>query len=205
MTEGVERRRVLKVLAGAGLLGCAGKSGPPSPSCGTEGTGAGLRYCLVANKQITLPGLASLAVGEVAIMAIDDNSAAIVARDDQGLYALSGTCPHACCTVAICGDNACATPLVSPADCAPAIRGLLVRSSVAFLCPCHGSEFAADGSLIKGPARSPLPSVALRVDGMDVVVDLSSAVPATTRISALPIRNDVEHLAELRIPKNRRS
>jgi Rieske Fe-S protein len=182
----VERRRFLQVLGGAGLAGCSGKggAGPPAPSCGSAGQGAGLSYCLVSKEEIVIPGMASLAVGEVALMALDDNSAAIVARDDQGFYGLSATCPHACCTVTICTDAACRTPLISPADCAPPVKGNLTPSGVAFFCPCHGSQFAADGSVLKGPARSSLPSVAVRLRGNDVIVDLSSGVPATTRVPA---------------------
>ena len=163
------------------MLNCSGK---PSTSCGSEGYGPGLRYCLVDKKEITLPGIANLAIGEVALMALDDNSAAIVARDHSGLYALSGTCPHACCTVAVCSAEACATPLVSPADCAAPVRAPLSVSGAAFLCPCHGSQFAADGSVLTGPAAARLQSVALRKSGNDLVVDLSSPVAAATRIEA---------------------
>jgi len=38
-------------------------------------------------------------------------------------------------------------------------------------CPNHGSEFSTeDGSVVKGPATSPLAEVAVRVDGTDVVM-----------------------------------
>ena len=131
-----------------------------------------------------MPGLGDLAAGEVALMAVDDRSAAIVARDAQGFYALSGTCPHACCTVTICGGQACDAPLTSPNDCAPAVRGVLSTDGAAFLCPCHGSQFTANGDVLTGPARSGLPSVALRLNGSDIIVDLSSAVPPGTRVSA---------------------
>jgi Rieske Fe-S protein len=137
---------------------------------------------LVSKDEIVLPGMAHLDIGEVALMALDDNSAAIVARDEQGFYGLSATCPHACCTVTICTDANCTSPLVSPADCAPPVRGALTPSGAAFFCPCHGSQFAADGGILKGPARSSLPSVAVRLRGEDVIVDLSSDVPATTRV-----------------------
>ena len=181
----LSRRRALELLASATLLGCGNESGASVPACGTDARGNGLRYCLVAKKEITIPGLLQLGVGEVALMSIDDNSAAIVARDELGFYALSGTCPHACCTVTICGGEECTAPVPSPTDCAPAITAPLSRSGSAFLCPCHGSQFAADGSVLAGPATTSLPSISLRISGRDVVVDLSTPVSPSQRVPAV--------------------
>src|SRR5882724_2350635 len=90
----VARRRFLLVLGGAGVVGCSGKgggTGPSAPSCGVAGTGAGLSYCLVSKDEIVIPGMATMAICEVALMAVDDNSASIVARDEEGFYGMSAT------------------------------------------------------------------------------------------------------------------
>jgi Rieske Fe-S protein len=63
-----------------------------------------------------------------------------VVRGD-GVVAWSSTCTHNGCTV---GWDAAAEQL---------------------LCPCHGSRFdPADGTVLQGPARQPLPPVAVTVD-----------------------------------------
>ena len=191
--KGDERigRRLLLMTATthAVLFGCsqgtrsladAADAGGPG-SCAKDALGPGLPYCLTAKVAITIPGAARLAVGQVALMALDDHSSAIVARDEGGFYAMSATCTHACCTVAICSDSTCATPALSPNDCAPAKVGTLVRKGAAFLCPCHGSSFGADGAVINGPAQSRLPAVALAINGEDIVVDLSQPVSSDQR------------------------
>jgi Rieske Fe-S protein len=37
-------------------------------------------------------------------------------------------------------------------------------------CPCHGSQYSIeDGSVVSGPAPSPLPAVGIKVEGNDIV------------------------------------
>lgn len=50
------------------------------------------------------------------------------------------------------------------------------RENDRILCPCHGSQFAQDGSVTQGPAPRPLPRLALSVERGLLVVDTSKVV-----------------------------
>ncbi len=45
--------------------------------------------------------------------------------------------------------------------------------SKGFLCPCHATEFKADGSVAKGPATQPLAKFAVKTDGSSILVSAS--------------------------------
>ena len=49
-------------------------------------------------------------------------------------------------------------------------RGTLEGSTV--ICPCHGSQFdVTSGAVLRGPARRPVRSRLVRVEGDDLLVD----------------------------------
>ncbi|CAN5748443.1 hypothetical protein BH23CYA1_BH23CYA1_05560 [soil metagenome] len=62
----------------------------------------------------------------------------------EALIALSAKCTHAGCTVAWQEDL--------------------------FACPCHGSKFGPDGSVVDGPADEPLAQYTAKVEGDSILV-----------------------------------
>lgn len=81
-----------------------------------------------------------------------------VYKDGEGVYAISTVCTHLGCIVKQKGDG--------------------------FGCPCHGSQFAADGKVVKGPAPRALPWLAVKQDGDAWVVDEEQQVKAGTKVMA---------------------
>ncbi len=79
-------------------------------------------------------------------------------RDEGGVYAISLVCTHLGCIVK------------------PGTEG--------FECPCHGSRFAADGSVLGGPAPQALPWHQVTVRGGDCVIDEGATVAAGTKVKA---------------------
>ncbi|WOS64883.1 FAD-dependent oxidoreductase [Sinorhizobium fredii] len=75
--------------------------------------------------------------GEGGVILRGDEKIAVCRNDDGSLHAVSASCTHKGCTVT--WNNADRT----------------------WDCPCHGSIFASDGSVIHGPARTPLALVEL--------------------------------------------
>lgn len=79
-------------------------------------------------------------------------------RDADGVYAISLICTHLGCIVKNQADG--------------------------FECPCHGSRFHADGTVVKGPAPAALPWHKVTQSGEDFIVDEDAMVPAGTKVKA---------------------
>jgi Rieske Fe-S protein len=79
-------------------------------------------------------------------------------RDSQGVHALSTICTH---------------------------LGCVVKSGTeGFECPCHGSRYAQDGTVTKGPAPRPLNWLKVTHSGGQWIVDEGATVPPGTKVSA---------------------
>jgi len=79
-------------------------------------------------------------------------------RDAEGTYAISTVCTHLGCIVRPTADG--------------------------FECPCHGSRFARDGDVTRGPAPRALSWLAVSLRGDTIVVDEEATVPAGTKVTA---------------------
>ena len=79
-------------------------------------------------------------------------------RDQEGVYAISLICTHLGCIVKNMPDG--------------------------FECPCHGSRFAADGSVVKGPAPKALPWHKVSGSGGNYIVDEDVTVPGGAKVKA---------------------
>jgi len=79
-------------------------------------------------------------------------------RDAEGVYAVSTVCTHLGCIVKPAADG--------------------------FECPCHGSRFAGDGAVTKGPAPQPLPWLKITGSGGQWIVDEGATVPSGTKVPA---------------------
>ena len=80
-------------------------------------------------------------------------------RDDEGVWAVSQVCTHLGCIVKTDAQGG-------------------------FECPCHGSRFAPDGSVSKGPAPAPLPWRKVTIAGGVCTVDEDTSVPTGTKVRA---------------------
>ena len=83
---------------------------------------------------------------------------AFIKHDERGLYAINATCTHLGC--------------------------LVKQAQAGFECPCHGSQFTANGAVTQGPATLPLNYCGFGVEcRREVVVDVSQPVAENDRLT----------------------
>lgn len=85
-----------------------------------------------------------------------------LAHTDEGVLALHKVCPHLDCLV---GWD---------------------EQSGNFVCPCHGSQFAADGAVLSGPADRPLDRFVVTLATPDGQVVAESQIGSAAQPLALP-------------------
>ncbi|MBL8209293.1 MAG: Rieske 2Fe-2S domain-containing protein [Bryobacterales bacterium] len=96
----------------------------------------------------------NLPVGEAFV---PPGRAVAVFKDTDGVYAVSTICTHLGCVVK------------------PNAEG--------FECPCHGSKFAVNGDVKKGPAPRPLPWLKVTNNGGQLTIDEGTTVPNGTKVA----------------------
>lgn len=144
--EGVTRRRMLSWLSGVGLFGSLMISA--------------LSNFIFIKPRATYGQPNRFAIGKPedfpsgARMSLDTRRVCIV-RDGDKVAAISTTCTHLGCIVAV--------------------------SETGFACPCHGSRFDQDGNVTGGPAPRPLQwyQVSLAPNG-ELEVDKDNEIEAGT-------------------------
>ena len=104
--------------------------------------------------------ISELAVGALVIVGSEP---ICIGRDASGVYAMTLTCTHAGCDIGQYGTV----------------------SAQGIVCACHGSEFDANGDVIRGPATQALAHFAVAVDANgNLTVHGDQVVAANQRLPA---------------------
>jgi Rieske Fe-S protein len=146
-TPALPRRAVMVGACGvcaAALSACSsyGSGGAAAPAPAPAPTGA--PGAAAPGGGAALTSTTDIPVGGGAIFA---DRQVVVTQPTAGQFkAFSSTCTHEGCTVSQVSDGT-------------------------INCPCHGSRFSVtDGSVVRGPAESPLPAKNIQVEGNSIVL-----------------------------------
>jgi Rieske Fe-S protein len=149
----VSRRAVVAGVGGVACVGlltaCGGSTAtapatPAAPAPSADEAEPSEDASAADDDSDELASTSDIPVGGGAVFADDD---VVVTQPTAGEFkAFSATCTHQGCKV-----NA------------------VTNGQIA--CPCHGSRFAvADGSVVAGPAKKPLPAKSITVDGDSILL-----------------------------------
>ncbi len=84
--------------------------------------------------------------GDAKNIIINSSSLVVINREGKGFIALSRVCTHLGCLVEY------------------------DKGKKRLVCPCHAGVFDIDGNVVSGPPPKPLPKVALRLEGENIVI-----------------------------------
>lgn len=138
-----DRRTVLLAAAALGPVACAGPAPAPPPGAGGFAPGAPMAPPEATSGRVLGPAEAVPAGGGI----VRRDLAVVVTRSAAGEFrAVSAVCPHDGCLVGEVVDGA-------------------------IVCACHGSRFALDGAVTRGPATSPLTARPIRIENGQIVLE----------------------------------
>jgi Rieske Fe-S protein len=110
-----------------------------------------------------ISGGTATALSEGSLNAISGNPVC-VGRDAKGIYAMTLICTHQGCDIGQQGSV----------------------SAQGIYCACHGSEFDADGNVVRGPATGPLAHFAVSADSSgDLTVHTGTEVDPGARLAGV--------------------
>ena len=109
--------------------------------------------------RVSAGNASALAVGDVKVV---PGASAVIARDAQGVYAMTLICTHQGCDMSQ--------------------NGSVTANGIT--CDCHGSRFDPNGNVVVGPAQSPLQHYAVTADASgNLTIDGNTPVPSATRLA----------------------
>ncbi|MCB5292149.1 ubiquinol-cytochrome c reductase iron-sulfur subunit [Arthrobacter sp. SO3] len=135
------------LLLGAGAVGgsALALSACAASTTETPASTASAAPSAPAGTAVRVGKLGDVEVGGTVTGKIEGKTVVIFRKDEKTVLAYDATCTHAGCPVAPAGED--------------------------FECPCHGSSFkGSDGSVVNGPARSPLAKLNAAIDGEWITV-----------------------------------
>ena len=152
----MNRRRFLRVLEHGGAAALGARVGSASVAASLLAACGGLRFAPSSLQgSLLMVARADITAAGVLVDAPEGALPIFVrAVENDRVRALSTRCMHRGCQVEPAADR--------------------------FVCPCHGSEYAADGSVLTGPTELPLVEYRVTVADTRVTIHLDEPVTRST-------------------------